>query len=97
MSKHSSDPYYEPVQVIKSFRMGTGKAEANVCERVIKYMVEEKNRQIYTENPKHPFGTKFRGEVIIAGESVRVNLYNAIDKDAVIFGTYHERAWKGLL
>jgi len=97
MSKHSSDPYYEPVQLMKSFRMGTGQAEADICRRVIKYMKEEKDREIYKQTPKHPYGSKFSGDVIMTGESVRVNLYNANDKDAVNFGIYHDRMWGGRL
>lgn len=71
--------------------MGTGKPTANICERVIKRMVEEKNHELYEQNPKGP-KTRFAGEVIVTVDAaVRVNLYHAIDKDAVNFGIYYEQ------
>lgn len=84
------DPYYEPKSVIKSFKMPSGNTSRKMCERVIAGMMEEKNRELIEQNPKGP-GTNFSGEVIMTGENVRVNLYNAIDKDAVTFGIQYER------
>lgn len=81
---------------MKSFKMGTGHSCSRICEAVIKYMVEEKNAELYKQNKNHP-GTDFSGEVIMAGEMVRVNLYKANDRDAVNFGIYYERMWSGKL
>lgn len=90
MSKHGGDPTYEPRVLIKSFKMPPGSKSRKLCEKVIAGMKEEKNRELAEQNPKH-LGTPFDGEVIMTGEEVRVNLYRAIDKDAVTFGIQYER------
>lgn len=95
MSDHSKDIYYEPKQVIKSFKMGVGIGCSTIAQKTGEYLKAEKELEVKAQNKLK--STDFGFEVIMTGENVRVNLYNANDRDAVTFGIYHERMSQGKL